>query len=342
MYSFTNDYSEGAHPKVLELMLGTNLEQNSGYGKDIHCDRARGYIKELINKSDADIHFIPGGTLTNLLTISSYLRPHQAVISADTGHIAVDETGAIEATGHRVITVPGREGKITPEDINLVLKENSGEFQPIPKMVYISNTTELGTVYNKSELTAIHEFCKEKGLILFLDGARIGAALASKSNDMNIRDIADMTDVFYIGGTKNGALLGEALVIINDDLKEDFRHLLKQKGAMLAKGFVMGIQFEALFEDDLFFVLADHADDKAVQVIATLKKHKVPFLAEPCSNQVFPILSNDFIEEFSKEFSFNTMKAMDEGHTAIRLVTSWATSQESVDAFIKFFDLNYK
>ncbi|HZJ99339.1 MAG TPA: aminotransferase class V-fold PLP-dependent enzyme [Tissierellaceae bacterium] len=340
MYSFANDYSEGAHPKVLDLMLETNLQQNRGYGRDIHCDKAKEYIKEEIQDNDAEIHFIAGGTLANLLTISAFLRPHQAVISADTGHIAVDETGAIEATGHRVITVPGKEGKITPQDINLALKQNSHEFKPIPKMVYISNTTELGTIYTKSELKAIHDCCKQNNLILFLDGARIGSALASKLNDLMMRDIADLTDVFYIGGTKNGALLGEALVIVRDDLKEDFRHLLKQRGAMLAKGFVLGIQFEALFEDKLFYQLADYANYMAEQIIAGLKKHNIAFLAEPCSNQIFPILPNSFMDQLSNEFLFETIEEIDDNHTAIRFVTSWATTQEGVDALIKFFDSN--
>ena len=261
MYSFTNDYSEGAHPKVLDLMLKSNFEQNSGYGNDIHCSKARECIKELIHNNDADIHFISGGTQANLLVISSFLRPHQATISADTGHIIGHETGAIEATGHKEISVPGKEGKLTPESISFGLKQNCEEYTPRPKVVYISNSTELGTVYTKSELTAIHNLCKKENLILFLDGARLGSALTSKMNDLTLKDIAELVDVFYIGGTKNGALLGEALVIIRDDLKEDFRYLMKQRGAMLAKGFVLGMQFQALFEDNLFFELGQYANN---------------------------------------------------------------------------------
>ncbi|MDR7870888.1 MAG: aminotransferase class V-fold PLP-dependent enzyme [Tissierellaceae bacterium] len=340
MYSFTNDYSEGAHPKVLDLMMEANLEQNSGYGNDIHSDRAKEYIKKLIQNNDANIHFIPGGTITNLLVVSSFLRPHQAVIAADTGHITGHETGAIEATGHKVISVPGKDGKLTPEGIKLCLKQNSEEFTPKPKMVYISNSTELGTIYTKSELTAIHELCKENGLILFLDGARLGSALASKNNDLTLKDIAELTDVFYIGGTKNGALFGEALVIIREDLKEDFRQLLKQRGAMLAKGFVLGMQFEALFKDNLFFELGEYANNMAEQIIEVLKKHNISFLAEPCSNQVFPILNNDVIKELSKNFSFNIQEEIDDRHSAIRFVTSWATTQESVDALVEFFNKN--
>ena len=338
MYSFANDYSEGAHPKVLELMIKSNLEQNIGYGKDVHSDKAKEYIKELIKNKEAAIHFIPGGTHTNLLAISSFLRPHQAVMSADTGHIIGHETGAIEATGHKVISVPGKDGKLTPESINLGLKQNSQEFTPQPKMVYISNSTELGTIYTKSELVAISELCKEKGLILFMDGARLGSALASKINDLSFKDIAELTDVFYIGGTKNGALLGEALVIIREDLQKDFRYLLKQRGAMLSKGFVLGMQFEALFKDDLFFGLADYANKMADQIIEVLKNKGFSFLAEPCSNQVFPILPNKLIEKLSEEFSFNIQEEIDDMHSAVRFVTSWATTQESVDALIDFFN----
>lgn len=340
MYSFANDYSEGAHPKVLDLMIKSNLEQNIGYGNDIHSDRAKEYIKSLIENKEAAIHFIPGGTHTNLLAISSFLRPHQAVIAADTGHIESNETGAIEATGHKIISVPGKDGKLTPESIHYGLELYSKEYRPQPKMVYISNSTELGTIYTKEELTAISELCKEKELILFLDGARLGAALASKNNDLDFKDIANLTDVFYIGGTKNGALLGEALVIIKDDLKEDFRYLLKQKGAMLAKGFLLGIQFEALFKENLFLELAIDANEKAEQIAESLKKHGYSFLTESCSNQVFPILPNEIIEKLAKEFSFNIMEEVDDKHSVIRFVTSWATTQESVDALANFFEIN--
>lgn len=340
MYSFANDYSEGAHPKVLDLMIKSNLEQNIGYGNDIHSEKAKEYIRNVIENREAAIHFIPGGTHTNLLAVSSFLRPHQAVIATDTGHITSNETGAIEATGHKIISIPGKDGKLTPESISQGLELYSIEHRPQPKMVYISNSTELGTIYTKSELTAISKLCKEKGLILFLDGARIGAALASKMNDLSFKDLAQLTDIFYIGGTKNGALLGEALVIIKDDLKEDFRYLLKQKGAMLAKGFLLGIQFEALFQDDLFIELAIDANEKAEQITDVINKHGYSFLTEPCSNQVFPILPNELIEKLSKEFSFIVIENTDDKNSAIRFVTSWATTQESVDALIEFFNKN--
>lgn len=340
MYSFANDYSEGAHPKVLDLMIESNFEQNLGYGNDIHSDKAKEYIRNIIENKEAAIHFIPGGTHANLLGISSFIRPHEGVISVDTGHIVTNETGAIESTGHKIISVQGQDGKLSVETINEALQVYSLETRPRPKMVYISNSTELGSIYTKRELTAISDLCREKGLILFMDGARLGSALTSSMNDLTFKDIAELTDVFYIGGTKNGALLGEALVIIRDDLKEDFRYLLKQKGAMLAKGFLLGIQFEALFQDNLFFELGEHANAMADQIGQAIKKAGYTFLTETCSNQVFPILPNELIEKLSKEFSFIIIKKIDDENSAIRLVTSWATSQESVDVLTNFFEIN--
>lgn len=337
MYSFANDYSEGAHPKVLDLMIKSNLEQNTGYGNDIHSEKAKEYIRNIIENRDAAIHFIPGGTHANLLAISSFLRPHQGVISVDTGHIVTNETGAIEATGHKVVSVEGEDGKLTVEAINEALKSYSSETRPKPKMVYISNSTELGTIYSKKELRAISELCKEKGLILFMDGARLGSALTSRLNDLTFKDIAELTDVFYIGATKNGGLFGEALVIIKDELKEDFRYLLKQRGAMLSKGFILGMQFEALFQDNLFFELAEHANNMADQIAKAIKKEGYSFLTETCSNQLFPILPNELIDELSKEFIFHIIEEIDGEHSAIRFVTSWATSQESVDTLLDFF-----
>lgn len=336
-YSFMNDYSEGAHPRILNLLGKINLEQNSGYGLDIHSEKAKKYIRTLIKREDADIYFIPGGTQANLLTISSFLRPHQSVIAADTGHIIGHEAGAIEATGHQIVISPGIDGKLTPDGIQRALDANSEEYTTQPKMVYVSNSTELGTIYTKDELTAIHHICEEKGLILFLDGARLGSALTSKFNDLEISDVADLVDVFYIGGTKNGALLGEAIVILREDLKEDFRYLIKQRGAMLAKGFLLGAQFEALFEDNLFFELASHANNMAEKIANIFVDAGIKFYTEPLSNQLFPIFSNDLIEKMSKEFSFSEQKKIDEENTVVRLVTSWATTEESVDALRRFF-----
>lgn len=228
MFSFNNDYSEVTHPRILDAMSKYNLEQNNGYGEDAHSIKAKGYIKRHIGRDDVDIHFIPGGTQTNMLVISSFLRPHHCVISADTGHINVHETGAVEATGHKVVTISHIDGKITVEGIAEVQNYHSDEHMVLPRMVYLSNTTELGTVYTKDELSQISEYCKNNNLLLFLDGARIASALTSKANDLTLHDISNLVDVFYIGGTKNGALLGEALVTCNDNLDESVNALINE------------------------------------------------------------------------------------------------------------------
>jgi threonine aldolase len=338
MISFLNDYSEGAHPRVLEMLARANFEQNAGYGEDVHSQRAKEYIKKSIGRNDVDIHFIPGGTQTNLVVISSFLRPHHCVISAETGHINVHETGAIEATGHKVVVAAGEQGKLTSESIQAVIDHHSDEHMVLPKMVYLSNSTELGTVYTKKQLTAIHELCKKNGLLLFLDGARLASALTCKENDLTLGDIARLVDVFYIGGTKNGALLGEALVICREELKEEFRYLIKQRGALLAKGFVMGIQFEALFQDNLYFELGKHANEMAEKLAVILKNCGYSFYVRPCTNQLFPILPVKTVDKLLQEFKFYVQNEVDERHYAVRLVTSWATTRESVDKFQDFLE----
>lgn len=338
MYSFMNDYSEGAHPRILEMLSKSTYEKNSGYGMDVHTKKAKEYIKRLIKKENADIHLIPAGTQTNLLVISSFLRPHECVIAADTGHVSVHEAGAIEATGHKVYTVPNTKGKLTPADIINVLECHKDEHMVKPKMVYISNATEMGSIYMKEELEDISRICREKNLILFLDGARLGTALTCKKNDLDISDIAELTDVFYIGGTKNGALLGEALVILKDELKEDFRYLIKQKGALMAKGFVLGIQFEALFQDDLYFQLASHANNMSSRLAEIIENKGYKFLEEPCSNLLFPIFPNLLLEKLGNNFIYELYEKVDGENTAIRMVTSWATDADSIDAFKKALD----
>lgn len=331
MYPFTNDYSEGAHPKVLELMLKSNLEQNTGYGLDKHCKRAREMIREWIGLPDADIHFVTGGTQANMLTISSLLRPHQCVIAADTGHINVHETGAIEATGHKVVAMPVKDGKLTPEAIQAALDYHVDEHMVQPKMVYISNSTELGTIYGKAELAAIRDICLRNGLILFLDGARLGAALTCRTNDLSITELAKLVDVFYIGGTKNGALLGEALVFCREDLSVDFRYMMKQKAAMLSKGFILGMQFEALMQDDLYLKLASHANEMAEKLARVFDDCGFSFYVPPCTNQVFPIVPNGLARELAEEFGCNEQVKIDKDHTCVRFVTSWATKPEAVE-----------
>lgn len=340
MYVFRNDYSEVAHPRILELLTKYSLEPNIGYGEDVHSDRAKELIKDLIGNHSADIHFIPMGTQTNLLVISSFLRPHQCVIAPDTGHVAVHETGAIEATGHKVFTVSTPDGKLTSEDIEKVIHSHTDEHMVQPKMVYISNTTELGTIYTKEELTSVSNTCKKFNLLLFLDGARLGSALTCKTNDLDIKDIADLVDVFYIGGTKNGAMLGEALIILKKELKEDFRFLIKQRGAMMAKGFVLGIQFEALFQDNLFFDLAVHANEMAERLAEIIEQFGYSFLAKPYTNQVFPIFPDLLLEKMSENFVYEFIEKVDSNNSAVRFVTSWATPKESVEALESFLKSN--
>lgn len=336
MHSFKNDYSEIAHPKILEYMMNVGSEKNIGYGQDKHSERAISYIKKHLEREDVDIHLIPGGTQTNLIAISSMLRPYQAVISVDTGHINVHETGAIEATGHKVLTVKNKDGKITPEAIDEVLRNHTDEHMVMPKMVYISNSTELGTIYSKKELEDISRLCKEHELILYMDGARLGTALTSKKNDLSLKDICGLVDAFYIGATKNGGLLGEALVIINDKYKKDLRFMIKQRGAMLAKGFITGIQFEVLFRDNLYFELASLANKQAELISNIIKKSGYRLYLEGSANLVFAIFPNKIIEEMSQEFLFELDKKSDKDNTVIRFVTSWATDESSITAFEKY------
>ncbi|MFY9494943.1 MAG: aminotransferase class I/II-fold pyridoxal phosphate-dependent enzyme [Limnochordia bacterium] len=335
MYSFRNDYAEGAHPRILQVLQETNLEQTEGYGEDIYSLEAAEFIKARLGRSDVDIHFIPGGTLTNLIAISAFLRPHEAAISAVTGHINVHETGAIEATGHKVFTLPGREGKLSPSDLKEALDYHTDEHMVKPKLVYISNSTEIGSIYTKGELEALSSFCREHDLILFMDGARLGAALTSEANDLALSDLVELVDAFYIGGTKNGALIGEALVICSDNLKADFRYHIKQKGALLAKGRLMGIQFRELFRDDLFFSLAKHANGLAGKMQEGLRELGVSFLLRSPTNQIFPIFPNEIIAKLEEKYLFLVWEKVDADHAAIRLVTSWSTPADMVDRFLE-------
>lgn len=334
MYSFRNDYSEGAHPDILKAMVDTNLEQTIGYGEDRFCLEAAELIKKKIGRNDVDIHLIPGGTQTNLIAISAFLRPHEAVIAPLTGHVEVHETGAIEATGHKIITKVGTEGKLTPVDVQEAVDFHTDEHMVKPRLVYISNATEVGSIYNKSELTALSTFCRDHNLLLFMDGARLGSALTSSQNDLTLGDIAGLVDAFYIGGTKNGAFIGEALVICNESLKEDFRFHIKQKGALLAKGRLLGVQFRELFRDDLFFELARHANAMAAKMQDALCEIGCPLLLHSPSNQIFPIMPNDLIGKLAETYSFEIQKRVDADHSMIRLVTSWATKEHAVDEFI--------
>ncbi len=334
MYSFKDDYSEGAHPRILQALLETNLEQAAGYGEDQFSKKAKELIKHAVGRSNVDIHFIPGGTQTNLIAISAFLRPHEAVIAPATGHILVHEAGAVEATGHKIISLPEREGKLLPEDVEKAVKLHTDEHMVLPRLVYISNSTEIGSIYTKAELKALHKVCRKYGLILFVDGARLGSALTAAANDLSLSDLADLVDAFYIGGTKNGALIGEALVICSDALKQDFRYHIKQKGGLLAKGRLLGIQFRELFRDDLFFKLAEHANKLAARLQAALKEAGLTFLLESPTNQIFPILPNKVIERLLRQYSFYVWAKIDEEHSAVRLITSWASEEAAVEQFV--------
>jgi threonine aldolase len=335
MYSFKNDYSEGAHPRILNALVETNFEQEEGYGEDRYSRQAVELLKERMGRTDVDIHLLAGGTQTNLIAISAFLRPHEAAIAASTGHILGHETGSIEATGHKVLSIEAKEGKLTSSHLKSVLDAHPDEHMVKPKLVYISNSTEIGTIYKKDELVQLREFCDENKLILFMDGARLGSALCSSENDLELSDLPRLVDAFYIGGTKNGALIGEALVICRDSLKEDFRYHMKQKGALLAKGRLLGIQFLELFRDNLFFDLAIHANKMAEILRDELSNANSKFLTHSPSNQIFPILPDALINELQNKYAFHIWERVDSDHSAIRLVTSWATKEEEVAAFIE-------
>ena len=334
MIRFNCDYSEGAHPLILEKLIQTNLEQLPGYGQDTYCLQAENLIKEKCQAPHAAVHFLSGGTQTNLTVLAALLRPYQCVISADSGHINVHETGAIERTGHRILTVPNQDGKVTAEQISHLCKshwqDDNPEFAPQPKAVYLSFPTEMGTLYSKEELTALRRVCDENNLYLFIDGARLGYALAADENDVTLPDLAACCDAFYIGGTKLGALLGEAVVIPNLKLQKDFRYFMKQHGALLAKGRILGIQFLTLFTDDLYLQLAAHANKMAALICAACEKAGFEFLCHSPTNQQFFILPNPVLKELEQLYVFSHVKPVGHDKTAIRICTSWATREEDV------------
>ena len=336
MIYFNNDYSEGCHGKVLEALVRTNMEQTPGYGEDVYCAKAAAKIRKLCGREDIAVHFLVGGTQANLTVIDAALRPHQGALCPVSGHIHVHETGAVEATGHKVLTVPSADGKITAAQVEQVVTAHradaSFEHTVQPKLVYISNPTEWGTLYTLAELEALSETCHKYGLYLFLDGARLGYGLMAKGNDVTMADIARLCDVFYIGGTKVGALFGEAVVITNPVLAEDFRYLIKQHGGMLAKGRLLGVQFDALMEDGLYFQIAEWADRLADRLRAVFAELEIPFLVPGTTNQLFPILPDTVLAELDQKYVYCEMERVDEGHRAVRFCTSWATTEENVDA----------
>jgi threonine aldolase len=333
MLFFRNDYGNGAHPIVMDALCKTNLELTSGYGTDSYCQNATNRIRKLCNNSQADVHFIVGGTQANKTAIGAFLRSWEAVITADTGHIQVHEAGAVEHNGHRLITITTPDGKLSPEHISqLCSAYQKDETSPEPKLVYISNTTELGTVYTKAELRALREACDQWGLYLYCDGARLAAAMAV--SDIDLPDYASLCHAFTIGGTKNGLLFGEALVITEPSLMPSFRRCMKQQGAMLAKGRLLGVQFDTVLENGLYQQLGRKSTETAKLLADGMEKFGIPMLINSPSNQLFPILSNDTIEELSKSVSFEHWSQVDATRSCIRFVTAWHTTKDEVNELL--------
>jgi threonine aldolase len=340
-YSFRNDYSELIHPQVLAKLASVKNTQFTGYGLDEFSEEAKRLIREKIEKPDADVHLVSGGTQANLIVLSSALRPHEAVISSEFGHIFTHETGAIEATGHKICSAKCKDGKLTVRDIESIVTYHKDEHMVKPKVVFISLSTEMGTVYTKKELTKISDYCRAHHLYLYIDGARLGAGLSSLACDLTYPDIANLVDAFYIGGTKNGILCGEAIVICNERLKEDFRYHIKQKGGLLAKGAAIGLQFIALFEQEnegeeiLYDKLALKANKLSMKFAKGIGDLGYDFYLEPETNQIFPVFPNGIIEKLHERYEFHDWMKVGEEETVARLITSWATTEEAVAVFLE-------
>ena len=335
---FICDYSEGAHPAILERMAQTNMCQSVGYGEDEFCARAREMIVDACGGGDLDVHFLVGGTQTNATVIASILKPYQGVVCAESGHINVHETGAIEHSGHKVLALPSSDSKLTAEQIDSCFaghyNDCNHEHMVQPGMVYISFPTELGMLYSKAELQAISAVCRKWEAPLYIDGARMGYGLASPQCDVTLKDLTELADLFYIGGTKQGALFGEALVICNPALRKNFRYFIKQNGGMLAKGRLLGLQFETLFEDGLYFRLASSAVTKAMAIRDAFKAAGFRMLVDSPTNQQFPVLPQAVIDRLAEHFGYEFWQDAGDGMSAVRFCTSWATTDEAVNELI--------
>ena len=346
MLFFVNDYGEGAHEKILARLTETNRVPAPGYGTDDFCAAAREKIRAACKAPNADVYFISGGTQTNQLVIDSLIRSYEGVLSAVSGHVNCHEAGAIEYTGHKVLPLPMHLGKIDANELRQWVEDfyaNPSHMHTVyPGMVYISHPTEYGTLYTKQELTAISKVCREKGLPLFMDGARLGYGLMSPESDMTLSDIAALCDVFYIGGTKIGALCGEAVVFPQGNAPAHLTTLIKQHGALLAKGRLMGIQFDVLFTDNLYFEISRHAIEMARRVKSIFQQKGYPFLIDSPTNQQFVVLKNEQMEKLAKEAAFDIWEKVDDTHTAVRFATSWATPLESVEQLEKILPENTK
>lgn len=331
MINFKNDYSDIAHPDILDELYYYKDQHNLGYGLDYHSQRASKQIQKLTNTTN-EIFFIVGGTLTNKVIISHLLKPYEAVISSSIGHIHVHETGAIEALGLKIIAIDSPDGKLTPELLKQELSNYDDEHRVIPRLVYISNATEIGLIYNKTELKELYEFCQKNKLLLFMDGARLGVALTSNVNDLTLEEVAKYTDAFYIGGAKNGALLGEAVVIKDKRLHDNFRYSMKRAGALLSKGFLLGIQFYALFKDNLYFEIAKTANQKMDYLKEKLTKNKIGF-NNTQTNQLFITLDNAVVNGLMNKYLFEVWESTPTNKT-IRLITNYNTTNAEIDELI--------
>ena len=340
MIYLKNDYSEGCHPEVLAALTRTNLEATTGYGEDEYCKAAAEKIKARFQCPDADVHFLVGGTQVNFTALDAFLRPWEAAIATSLGHIAVHETGAVEGTGHKVLTAPCTDGILTPQMVREIVAAHPNEHMVKPRIVYISDSTEVGTIYHKAELAALHDCCEELGLLLYLDGARLASALTSPENDIAPEDLPRYCDAFYVGGTKNGALFGEALVIVNDALKPDFRYAIKQHGGMLAKGRLLGLQFLALLDGEdgsgcsPYFTMAAEADRQALEIRKAFTEKGIGLLHDSPTNQQFFVLPDAWYNTLAEQYAMSEMGKPDEEHTAVRICTSWATRPEAVAQLI--------
>ncbi len=342
MVSFENDYNTGAHPEILRRLGVTNAEAQSGYGADRWCASAAEKIREACRSPAADVEFLTGGTQTNAVVISSLLRDWEGVIAADTGHVASHEAGAIEYTGHKVLTLPQHQGKLLAADLQAFLDafyaDANREHMVWPGMVYVSHPTELGTLYSKAELTAISGICRKKGIPLYLDGARLACGLMSRAAELTLPDLAELCDVFYIGGTKCGALCGEAVVFPRRGCPPHFTNAVKKRGALLAKGRLLGIQFDALFTDDLYFRIGRHEAEAAEELKSIFAKKGIPLWLESPTNQQFVELEDSQIEKLARKIAFSFWLKTDEAHTVVRFVTSWSTTEEDLEDLASALD----
>ena len=334
MIRFNNDYNKGAHPAILAALQQTNEISYAGYGEDEWCEKAREEIRKYLGESDNEIYFMIGGTQVNYTVITAALRPYQSVISADCGHINNHEAGSIEHTGHKVLLIPAENGKLTAKSIEQEAAKyydhGEAEYLTQPKIVFLSSPSEFGTTYSKKELMEIREVCQKYGMYLYLDGARLGYWLSSEECDVTLEDLARLTDLFYIGGTKCGALLGEALVIINPELRDHFKTYMKQSGGVLAKGWLLGLQFYELFKDGLYFEITKKANQLAMQMKSAFEEAEIPFYIESGTNQQFVILTKEQEKKLAEKFVFEFTSEVDEDHVCVRFCTSWSTTETDV------------